>query len=89
MSRGRVALRIALRQQRTGWVACALLTGAVAFGTAASFPSVVGTTAEQRLASARATVGLGVAVAAAAGARFGGGTLPLGRCWESAWPWPA
>jgi ABC-2 type transport system permease protein len=53
MSRGLVALRIALRQQRTGWVACALLSGAVALGTAASFPSVVGTTAEQRLASAR------------------------------------
>jgi ABC-2 type transport system permease protein len=47
------ALRVGLRLQRTGWVACALLTGVVALGTAASFSSVVGTTPEQRLASAR------------------------------------
>jgi ABC-2 type transport system permease protein len=53
MSPGVAGLRVALRLQRTGWVACALLTGVVALGTAASFSSVVGTTPEQRLASAR------------------------------------
>jgi ABC-2 type transport system permease protein len=51
--RDAAALRVALRLQRAGWVACAVLAGGVALGTAASFPSVIGTTPEQRLASAR------------------------------------
>ena len=51
--RDAAALRVALRRQRAGWVACGLLAGVVALGTAASFPSVIGTTPEQRLASAR------------------------------------
>jgi ABC-2 type transport system permease protein len=51
--RDTAALRVALRRQRAGWVACGLLVGVVALGTAASFPSVIGTTPEQRLASAR------------------------------------
>ena len=50
--RDAAALRVALRLQRAGWVACALLAGVVALGTAASFPSVIGATPEQRLASA-------------------------------------
>jgi hypothetical protein len=51
--RAAAAFRVALRLQRPGWVACAVLVGVVALGTAASFPSVIGTTPEQRLASAR------------------------------------
>jgi ABC-2 type transport system permease protein len=51
--RAAAAFRVALRLQRPGWVACAVLAGVVALGTAASFPSVIGTTPEQRLASAR------------------------------------
>jgi hypothetical protein len=53
LGRDAAALRVGLRLQRAGWVACALFAGVVAMGTAASFPSVIGTTPEQRLASAR------------------------------------
>jgi ABC-2 type transport system permease protein len=53
LGRDAAALRVGLRLQRAGWVGCALLAGVVALGTAASFPSVIGRTPEQRLASAR------------------------------------
>jgi ABC-2 type transport system permease protein len=53
LGRDAAALGVALRLQRAGWMACALLAGVVALGTAASFPSVIGATTEQRLASAR------------------------------------
>jgi ABC-2 type transport system permease protein len=51
MIRLRSLLSVALRLDRTGFVACSVLTAVLAFGTVASFPAVVGTTPDERRAA--------------------------------------